>query len=88
MISKRLKKPLNFIVNLTTERVNEMNKTYHWEIQPKEEVKPHYLFTTTDSVLDAAKQFEEAWGNMSVMYIRKIAESKNFEYDEDFGEAI
>lgn len=63
-----------------------MNKLYHWEIQPSEEVDPHFLFTETDSVADAAKQFENAWGTMSIRYIRKTAVTTQFEYDDDFGE--
>lgn len=60
--------------------------TYHWEIQPTEEVDPYFVLTEKDSVADAAKQFEEAWGEISIMYIRKTAKSKRFEYPEDFGE--
>ena len=63
-----------------------MNKQYHWEVQPTEEVDPHFVFTAADSVSDAAKQFENAWGKISIMYIRKIAESKLFEYPDDFRE--
>lgn len=65
-----------------------MNKSYHWEIQPTEEVEPHFVFTTTDSVADAAKQFEDAWGDISIMYIRKIAVTEQFSYEENFREAI
>ena len=63
-----------------------MTKRYHWEVQPSEEVNPHFLFTKIDSVVEAAKQFENAWGSASIMYIRKIAVTTQFEYDDDFGE--
>ncbi|WP_172369612.1 hypothetical protein [Sporosarcina jiandibaonis] len=61
---------------------------YHWEIQPSEETDPHFVFTDTDSVVDAAKQFEETWGEISVMYIRKIAVTKQLEYGEDFRKSL
>lgn len=63
-----------------------MTKQYHWEVQPAEEVDPHFVFTEADSVVEASRQFENAWGKMSIMYIRKIGVSKKFEYPDDFGE--
>jgi hypothetical protein len=66
--------------------VEIMKKLYHWEIQPTEEVKPHFIYTETDSVAEAVKQFEEAWGDVSIMYIRKIAVIEQFEYEDDFRE--
>ena len=63
-----------------------MNRLYHWEVQPSEEVTPHFVFTKTDSVVEAAKQFENTWGSASIMYIRKIGVSEKFEYPDDFGE--
>jgi len=63
-----------------------MKKLYHWEIQPSDETDPHFVFTETDSVADAAKQFEDVWGRMSIMFIRKIAVTKQFNYEEGFME--
>lgn len=65
-----------------------MNKSYHWEVQPSEEVKPYFILTNTDSVADAAQQFEDSFGDISIMFIRKISVSTNFKYDDDFMEAI
>lgn len=66
-----------------------MKYQYQWEIQPNTETDPHFVFTTTDSILDAARQFEEAWGRMSILYIRKVAVIEEIEYDEiDFREVI
>lgn len=56
--------------------------TYHWEVQPMEEVEPHFLFTEKDSIAEASRRFEEAWGSLSIRYIRKIAVTEKIEYSD------
>lgn len=57
-------------------------KSYHWEIQPMEDVKPHFVFTDEDSALAAMQQFEDNWGKVSVSSVRKIAETFHYEHEE------
>lgn len=58
-----------------------MNKEYHWEVQPMEEVEPHFVFTETDSVVEAARLFEEIWGAIPILYIRKTAITQKVNYE-------
>lgn len=59
-----------------------MTKEYIWEIQPMTEVKPIFVATFVDSVLAAAKAFEEAEGTQSIRYIRKKAVTERVEYGD------
>lgn len=59
-----------------------MSKSYHWEVQPMEEVEPHFIFTDKDSVAEAARVFEESWGSLSIRYIRKIAVTESINYND------
>lgn len=59
-----------------------MNMMYHWEIQPMSEVEPYFVFTNRDSIGDAARQFEENNGRLSIRYIRKIAIVDKIDYTE------
>ena len=56
--------------------------SYHWEIQPMEEVDPYIIYTKTDSVLQAVKQFEETWGLVSVSSVRKVGIMTHFKFDK------
>lgn len=59
---------------------------YHWEIKPMEESEPYHVYTKRDSVLDAVKQFTDAWGdNVSIYSVRKAAVTERY-VDEEFGE--
>lgn len=59
-----------------------MTKEYVWEIQPMAEVEPHFISIKKNSVAEAAKLFEEAWGEMDIRYIRKKAVTEQIEYSE------
>lgn len=59
-----------------------MNKVYQWEVQPMEETLPYIIFTNRDSIGDAARQFEENNGRLSIRYIRKIAIVDKIDYTE------
>lgn len=59
-----------------------MNKEYHWEVQAMEEVEPFYIFTEKDSVAEAARVFEDTWGDkISIRYIRKTAVTQKVSYE-------
>lgn len=63
-----------------------MNKKYQWEIRTMREERPIHVHTTEDSVLAAARKFEEQNGTLSVYSIRKSAEI--IEYEDEYEEAI
>lgn len=58
-------------------------KEYHWEVQPMAETEPYFIFTLTDSIAAAAREFEEIWGTeISIRYIRKTAVTDKIDYEE------
>ena len=65
-----------------------MSREYRWEVQPSEEIPPHFVLTTTDSVADAALAFESANGIRSIAFIRKVEIKEKIDYPDDFREVI
>ena len=47
-----------------------------------EEGKPHFISTEKNSVAEAARLFEEIWGEMDIRYICKKAVTEQIEYSE------
>lgn len=58
-----------------------MNKEFVWDVQVMEEVEPFNVTTEVDSIAEAARVFEEQWGQLSVRYIRKTAVTQKISYE-------
>lgn len=62
-----------------------MKKVYHWEVVPMDESDPYYVATESDSVVAAARQFEESWGShISIFSLRKTSTTVHHETDVDW----